>query len=123
VGVLMTNWKLDDNRSLYNLLIYERNITVVVIYDHHVQRANFIHSLQTKFTSALSDSTTFSVKLHNGNLVRLIPLERAQIDTRGCTISLLLFPSSIEYNVRREITRELLVNMIRDGGITGTINI
>jgi hypothetical protein len=119
----MTNWKLDDNRSIVKLLIEEHNITIVILYQDDIERARIKMRLKTAIGAHMEGDTLWAIKLYNYNIVKFVPIQRAQIDTRGTNISLLLFPDSIEYNVRREITRELLVNMISSGGITGTIRV
>ena len=117
------NWKLDDNRSITKLLIEESNLTVVIIYQDDMERARIRIPLKSAIGSFIQGDSLWTILLSNGNVVMFIPQQRAQIDARGINISLLLFPDSIEYNVRQEITRELRPNMIGSGGITGTISI
>ena len=117
------NWKLDNNRSISYLLYYESDINIVIIYQNDMQRANISRTLVDKVVDMIQERSLWGIKLRNGNMVKFVPSQRAQIETRGINISLLLFPDSIEYNVRREITRELRPDMIRNGGITGTIRI
>lgn len=120
----MTNWKLDDNRSVTNLLLSETGINVVILYQDDIQRAIISQKLKEKLKEEGNvPSALWSIKLLNQNVIRFVPIQRAQIELRGYTISLLLFPSSIEYNVRQRITRELYPQFIRSGGITGIIQI
>jgi hypothetical protein len=71
-------------------------------------------------TTLLKGMVIHNWKLDNN---KSIPLQRSQIELKETPISLLLFPSSIEYNVRMEITREIRPQLISNGGIVGTIRI
>jgi hypothetical protein len=119
----MTNWRLSDNRSVTDLLLNESVVDIVILYQDDIQRANIIWQLKENLGHSITSVTLWSIKLLNQNTVRFVTIQQAQIETRGINISLLLFPDSIEYNVRREITRELTPNMISSGGITGTIRV
>jgi hypothetical protein len=80
--------------------------------------------LREKLGGAVQDrSSLWSMILRNRSCVRLVPLQRSQIELKGISISLLLFPHSIEYNVRRKIIRELYPQLFSDRGMVGTIHI
>ncbi len=117
------DWRQKDNKNVTELLLTESFITAVVLYQNDMQRANVSRTLRDRLNGYVSDHSLWSIKLTNGNVVKLVPLQRSQIELKGISISLLLFPSSIEYTVRQRLTRELYPQFIRDGGIIGTINI
>ena len=118
------NWKLDNNKSVPDLLKEESDLNVVILYQNDIQRATMLNQLKENLSGSGVDALrSWSLLLRNGSCVRFVPLQRSQIELRGISISLLLFPSSIEYNVRLEITRELRPQLIREGGIVGTIRL
>lgn len=120
----MSNWKLDDNRSITYLLSHEENIYAVIMYKDDMERANISRNLFNKIgITNIKDRSLWDIQLYNGSIVRFVPMQRSQIEARGMTISLLLFPSSIEYEWKQKITRELRSNMIRSGGLVGTLRL
>ena len=118
------NWRLDNNRSVPELLKEESDLIVIIIYQNDIQRAIMMNRLRENLGGSVQDRSSYwTLLLRNRSCVRFVPLQRSQIELRGISISLLLFPSSIEYNVRMEITRELRPQLISNGGIVGTIRL
>ena len=117
------NWRLSSNKSVIDLLTREENINVVILYQNDIERANFAHGFKNRLGDLIAGQSLWTIKLKNENLIKLVPLQRSQIDLKGYTISLLLFPDSVEYNVKNQITRELYPQFIRDGGIVGTLRL
>ena len=116
------NWKLDNNKSVTDLLKEESDLTVIILYQNDIQRSYIMHSLRNKLGGAVQDRSSYwTILLRNRSCVRLVSLQRSQIELKGISISLLLFPSSVEYNVKRELTREIYPELIRGGGIVGDI--
>ena len=117
------DWRLSSNKSVIDLLTREENINVVVLYQNDIERANFAHGFKNRLGDLIDRSNYWTMLLSNRSWVKFVRLQRSQIELRGISISLLLFPSSVEYNVRREITRELRPQLISNGAIVGTIRI
>ena len=122
--MVIHNWKLDNNKSVPELLKEESDLIVIIMYQNDIQRATMMNRLRESLNGSVQDrSSHWTLLLRNRSCVRFVPLQRSQIELRGISISLLLFPSSIEYNVRMEITRELRPQLISNGGIVGTIRL
>ena len=118
------NWKLDNNKSVPDLLKEEPDLNVVIMYQDDIQRAGLMRQLRDSLGDVIVDRSNYwTMLLSNRSWVKFVRLQRSQIELRGISISLLLFPSSVEYNVRREITRELRPQLISNGAIVGTIRI
>jgi len=118
------NWKLDNNKSVPDLLKEEPDLNVVIMYQDDIQRAGLMRQLRDSLGDVIVDRSNYwTMLLRNRSWVKFVRLQRSQIELRGISISLLLFPSSVEYNVRREITRELRPQLISNGAIVGTIRI
>jgi len=118
------NWKLDNNKCVTDLLKEESDLTVVILYQDDMQRAAIMNMLRGKLGGAVQDrSSLWSMLLRNRSCVRLVLLQRCQIELKSISISLLLFPDSIEYNVKQQITRELYPQLFSNGGIVGSIRI
>ena len=120
----MRNWKLDNNKSVPDLLKEESDLVVIILYQNDLQRATMMNRLREHLGDVVVDRSTYwTLLLRNRSFVKFVRMQRSQIELRGIPISLLLFPSSIEYNVRMEITRELRPQLISNGGIIGTIRL
>lgn len=118
------NWKLDNNKSVPDLLKEESDLVVIILYQNDLQRATMMNRLREHLGDIVVDRSTYwTLLLRNRSFVKFVRIQRSQIELRGIPISLLLFPSSIEYNVRMEITRELRPQLISNGGIIGTIRL
>jgi len=118
------NWKLDNNKSVPDLLKEESDLVVIILYQNDLQRATMMNRLREHLGDVVVDRSTYwTLLLRNRSFVKFVRMQRSQIELRGIPISLLLFPSSIEYNVRMEITRELRPQLISNGGIIGTIRL
>ena len=118
------NWKLDNNKSVPDLLKDEADLNVVILYRNDIERATMMNRLRQHLDDIVVDrSNWWTLLLRNRSCVKFVLLQRSQIELRGISISLLLFPSSVEYNVKREITRELRPQLIGNGAIVGTIRI
>ena len=118
------NWKLDNNKSVPDLLKEESDLVVIILYQNDLQRATMMNRLREHLGDVVVDRSTYwTLLLRNRSFVKFVRMQRSQIELRGIPISLLLFPSSIEYNVRMEITRELRPQIIRNFGIVGTIRL
>ena len=122
--MVIHNWKLDNNRCVTDLLKEESDLTVVILYQDDMQRSAIMNHLRGKLGGAVQDrSSLWSMILRNRSCVRLVLLQRCQIELKSISISLLLFPDSIEYNVKQQITRELYPQLFSNGGIVGSIRI
>lgn len=118
------NWKLDNNKCVTDLIREESDLTVIILYQNDMQRAAIMNMLRGKLGGAVQDrSSLWSMILRNRSCVRLVLLQRCQIELKRISISLLLFPDSIEYSIKQQIIRELYPQLFSNGGIAGTIRI
>ena len=116
------NWRTDNNRCVTDLIREESDLTVIILYQNDIQRASIMRNLRHKLGGAIQDrSSLWSLILRNRSCVRLVPLQRSQIELKGISISLLLFPDSIEYSIKNQITRELAPQLLRGGGYSGSV--
>ena len=115
------NWRSDNNKSVTDLIREESQLFVVILYQDDMQRANIMSRLRQKLGGSVQDSSLWGMRLRNSSEIRVVPLQRSQIELKGISISLLLFPDSVEYNIKQQITRELYPQLIRDGGIIGSV--
>lgn len=115
------------NKSLSTELFDKRNINVVIlcrIQETLELNQRLRDKINMRWDFGKVDAyTSDRIVLSNGNKVFFAQPQRAQIDTRGISISLLLFSSSIEYNVRSEIIRDLRPQMIYGLGKIGALQI
>lgn len=106
-----------DNRCVTDLVKEESDLTVVILYQNDMQRASIMSSLQQKLGGTIQDrSSLWTIILRNRSCIRLVHIGWSQMELKGVSISLLLFPNSVEYNVRQKITRELYPQLIRNDG-------
>ncbi len=116
------------NKSLTAELFNKRNIMVVILVTvsaeiDHINRMLKDKILRTSIGTRIVEITRDRIALNNGNKVFFVIANQAQIGTIGMTISLLLFSSSIEYNVRQEIKRDLIHQVVGGSVNIGTLQI
>ena len=115
------NWKTDNNRCVTDLIREESDLTVIILYQNDIQRASIMRNLRHKLGGAVEEASLWGMRLRNRSTIKLVPLQSSQIELKGYSISLLLFLSDVEYNVRRQITSELRPQMSGEHAIVGTI--
>jgi len=114
------------NRSLTAELYNKRNINVAILCKaHETYELNQLIRDKSFQIDGLTVTSLRSSKIvfNNTNAVYFVRPQRAQIDLREISISLLLFSSSIEYNVRVEITRDLRPQIIYGLGMVGILQV
>ena len=82
------NWKLDNNKSVPDLLKEEPDLNVVIMYQDDIQRAGLMRQLRDSLGDVIVDRSNYwTMLLRNRSWVKFVRLQRSQIELKGISIS------------------------------------